>query len=90
MSAENVAETSQRMLASRPGASRELLARKARQGGRHTSGLAPLEAIFPYLARCCRPAASVRASIPPLGEWSGPAGDFAVVLAEAQPNRSAP
>lgn len=26
----------------------------------------------------------------PIGEWSDPAGDFAVVLAEAQPNRSAP
>jgi len=26
----------------------------------------------------------------PLAEWSDPAGDFAVVLAEAQPNRSAP
>ena len=26
----------------------------------------------------------------PLGEWSDPAGDFAIVLAEAQPNRSAP
>jgi dimethylhistidine N-methyltransferase len=26
----------------------------------------------------------------PIGEWSDPAGDFAVVLAEAQPNRSGP
>ena len=26
----------------------------------------------------------------PLAEWSDPAGDFAVVLAEAQPNRFAP
>ena len=26
----------------------------------------------------------------PLAEWSDPAGDFAIVLAEAQPNRSAP
>ncbi len=26
----------------------------------------------------------------PIAEWSDPAGDFAVVLAEAQPNRSAP
>ena len=26
----------------------------------------------------------------PLAEWSDPAGDFAVILAEAQPNRSAP
>jgi L-histidine Nalpha-methyltransferase len=26
----------------------------------------------------------------PLAEWSDPAGDFAVILAEALPNRSAP
>ena len=26
----------------------------------------------------------------PLAEWSDPAGDFAVILAEAQPNRFAP
>jgi uncharacterized SAM-dependent methyltransferase len=26
----------------------------------------------------------------PLAEWSDPAGDFALILAEAQPNRSAP